>query len=184
VQDPAQQSRRRKNRSHRERADGNVLGLAKGNDEAGDEGTRRCTTDETTEAPDGRRRHRLHAEERAAMKERSRELKASRGKEAGISRREEGHAGEERRGLPSQDRALATRLPRHHHRGSPTLTPKTGTGCRLRKDGKVLCFFQAADKFKARTPTFGFQRVADSTRRHCAEVLALHELKTDSRGPR
>lgn len=95
-------------------------------------------------------------EERAAMKERARELKAQ--ARAGKDR-EEG----ERAVLaafaemPEPDRALATRLHEIITASAPGLAPRTWYGMpAYAKGGKVVCFFQSAQKFKTRYATLGF----------------------------
>lgn len=63
--------------------------------------------------------------------------------------------------MPDEDRALAERLHKIIKDVAPSLAPRTWYGMpAYAKDGKVLCFFQAADKFKARYATFGFNDVA------------------------
>jgi uncharacterized protein YdhG (YjbR/CyaY superfamily) len=98
-------------------------------------------------------------EERAAMKEGARERKAA-------SRRgpEDERAEGERDVLakiaemPDADRALAERIHRLVTTTAPSLVPRTFYGMpAYAKDGKVICFFQAASKFKVRYATFGFQ---------------------------
>ena len=93
------------------------------------------------------------AEERAAMKERARELKASKNKAdwesdvlAKIAE------------MPKADRAMAERIHAIVKANAPGLSPKTwyGMPAYARDDGKIVCFFQSADKFKARYATFGF----------------------------
>jgi len=97
-------------------------------------------------------------EERAAMKERARELKAEarRGSRAG-------EAGGESEVLakiaemPEPDRAMAKRLHAIIKASAPALSPKTWYGMpAYAKDGKVVCYFQSAQKFKSRYATFGF----------------------------
>jgi uncharacterized protein YdhG (YjbR/CyaY superfamily) len=101
-------------------------------------------------------------EERAAMKERARELKA----EAGRRRRSSKANGEadlraKIAEMPALDRSMAERLHEIIMANAPTLTPKTWYGMpAYAKDGKVICFFQSADKFKARYATFGFNEDA------------------------
>ena|SRR5215207_3393360 len=101
-------------------------------------------------------------EERAAMKERARELKA----EAGRGRRSSKANGEadlraKIAEMPASDRSMAERLHEIIMANAPTLTPKTWYGMSAyAKDGKVICFFQSADKFKARYATFGFNEDA------------------------
>jgi uncharacterized protein YdhG (YjbR/CyaY superfamily) len=104
-------------------------------------------------------------EERAAMKERAQELKAEarRG-----SRAKKGKADGESDVLakiaemPEPDRSMAERLHALIKANAPALSPKTWYGMpAYAKDGKVVCFFQGADKFKARYATFGFNDTAN-----------------------
>src|SRR4051794_19655278 len=101
------------------------------------------------------------AEERAAMKERARELKAG-------SRAKKGKADGEADVLAKiaemkpPDRAMAKRLHEIVKATAPGLSPKTWYGMpAYAKDGKVVCFFQSAEKFKTRYPTFGFSETAN-----------------------
>lgn len=93
-------------------------------------------------------------EERAAMQERAKELKkASRGKKA------DGETDllEKIAEMPEADRVMAERLHALIKASAPTLTPRTWYGMpAYARDGKVVCFFQGADKFKARYATLGF----------------------------
>jgi uncharacterized protein YdhG (YjbR/CyaY superfamily) len=100
-------------------------------------------------------------EERAAMKERAQELKAE-------ARAEKDKAAGERDVLakiaemPKRDRAMAKRLHEIVKASAPALSPKTWYGMpAYAKDGKIVCFFQSADKFKARYATFGFNDTAN-----------------------
>lgn len=101
------------------------------------------------------------AEERSAMKERAKELKA----EARASKnRAEGESallaaiGE----MPESDRALATRVHAIVSANAPELWPKTWYGMpAYARDGKVVCFFQSAQKFGARYATLGFNDTAN-----------------------
>ncbi len=99
------------------------------------------------------------AEERAAMKERAKEAKAAkRGKKA------DGTADvmEKIAGMADEDRALAERIHEIVTTAAPELTPRTWYGMpAYAKDGKVVCFFQDAGKFKARYATLGFQDAAN-----------------------
>jgi uncharacterized protein YdhG (YjbR/CyaY superfamily) len=97
--------------------------------------------------------------ERAAMKERARELKsAKRGKKVDPEVELLAKIAE----MPEPDRALAEGLHALVKEHAPSLTPRTWYGMpAYAKDGKVLCFFQAADKFGARYATFGFNDVAN-----------------------
>ena len=59
--------------------------------------------------------------------------------------------------MPGPDRAMAERLHAIIKASAPALSPKTWYGMpAYAKDGKVVCFFQSADKFKSRYATFGF----------------------------
>ena len=100
------------------------------------------------------------AEERDAMQERARELKTE-------ARTQQDRAAGEREllariaGMPGSDRALATRIHAIVSANAPGLAPKTWYGMPAwAREGKVLCFFQAASKFKARYASFGFNDVA------------------------
>jgi uncharacterized protein YdhG (YjbR/CyaY superfamily) len=97
------------------------------------------------------------AEERAAMKERARELKAEQAKADG-----ESDVLAKIAEMPEQDRAMAERLHAIVTDGAPDLSPRTWYGMpAYAKDGKVLCFFQSAQKFKTRYATFGFSDKAN-----------------------
>jgi uncharacterized protein YdhG (YjbR/CyaY superfamily) len=87
------------------------------------------------------------------MRERAKELKAEARKEDG-ERALLAKIGE----MPKPDRALATRVHEIVRANAPDLVPKTwyGMPAYADKDGKAVCFFQSADKFKSRYATFGF----------------------------
>jgi uncharacterized protein YdhG (YjbR/CyaY superfamily) len=92
------------------------------------------------------------AEERAAMKERAQELKAEAAKADGekalLAKVAE---------MKGTDRAMATRLHAIVMAAAPALSPKTWYGMpAYAKEGKIVCFFQSAEKFDARYATFGF----------------------------
>jgi uncharacterized protein YdhG (YjbR/CyaY superfamily) len=92
------------------------------------------------------------AEERAAMKERAKELKAEAAKADGEKALLE-KVGE----MKGTDRAIATRLHELITEAAPILSPKTWYGMpAYAKDGKIVCFFQSAAKFDSRYATFGF----------------------------
>ena len=100
-------------------------------------------------------------EERAAMKERSQELKAA-------ARANKDKADGESAVLAAiaamqePDRAMAKRLHAIIKASAPALSPKTWYGMpAYAKDGKVVCFFQSAQKFKTRYATFGFSDTAN-----------------------
>jgi uncharacterized protein YdhG (YjbR/CyaY superfamily) len=91
------------------------------------------------------------AEERAAMKERVEELK--RGDKADGEADLLAKVAE----MKGSDRAMATRLHQLIMAAAPSLAPRTWYGMpAYARDGKVVCFFQGAEKFKARYATFGF----------------------------
>ena len=99
----------------------------------------------------------LTPEELAALKETVQERKAA-------ARR--GRAGKDGEAdllakiaeMPKSDREMAERIHAVVKESAPELSPKTwyGMPAYANQDGKVVCFFQAADKFKARYATFGF----------------------------
>jgi len=100
-------------------------------------------------------------DERAAMRARARELKAE---ERASKNRAEG----ERDllaaidAMEEPDRAMAKRLHAIVEAAAPALWPKTWYGMpAYAKDGKVVCFFQSAQKFNARYATFGFSDEAN-----------------------
>ncbi len=99
-------------------------------------------------------------EERAAMRERARELK--------VAARRAGKADGERDVLakitemPKPDRAMAERLHAIITATAPALSPRTWYGMpAYAKDGNVICFFQSAHKFKTRYATLGFSDKAN-----------------------
>jgi hypothetical protein len=100
----------------------------------------------------------LTTEERAALKERLKEEKAER----------EGKAAESDvlakiAEMPEPERSMAKRLHALIKDSAPNLSPKTwyGMPAYVDKDGKVICFFQAASKYNTRYATFGFQHDAN-----------------------
>jgi uncharacterized protein YdhG (YjbR/CyaY superfamily) len=100
------------------------------------------------------------AEERAAMQERARELKAE---ERGSRAKKDGEADVLAKiaEMPERDRAIAERLHAIVRDTVPELSPKTWYGMpAYARDGKIVCFFQSAAKFKSRYPTFGFNDAA------------------------
>ena len=101
-------------------------------------------------------------EERAAMKERVQELKAEgrRGSKKGKADGESDVLAKIAE-MPEPDRAMATRLHEIVKASAPDLSPRTWYGMpAYAKDGKVVCFFQSARKFKSRYATFGFSDAA------------------------
>ncbi|MBL8128238.1 MAG: DUF1801 domain-containing protein [Thermomicrobiales bacterium] len=115
-----------------------------------EEASTRTTADETTGG--------FTEAERAAMKERSKELRAAkRGKKADPEADVLAKIAE----MSEPDRSLAERLHALVKEHAPSLTPRTWYGMpAYARDGKVLCFFQASEKFGARYATLGFNDVA------------------------
>jgi uncharacterized protein YdhG (YjbR/CyaY superfamily) len=115
-------------------------------------GTQRSRKGTTRKASKG-----FSAEERAAMRERVKELKA-----------DEERANGERdllakiAEMPTTDRAMAKQLHAIVKTSAPELSPKTWYGMpAYAKDGSVVCFFQSSDKFKTRYATLGFSDKAN-----------------------
>jgi uncharacterized protein YdhG (YjbR/CyaY superfamily) len=94
------------------------------------------------------------AEEKAAMKARARELKAHEDGESAVR--------DAIAAMSPKDRTIAKRLHELIKGAAPDLTPKTwyGMPAYANKDGKVVCFFRDAGKFKDRYATFGFNDAA------------------------
>jgi len=101
-------------------------------------------------------------EEKAAMKERARELKAE---ERANKDRAAGESDllAKIAEMPEPDRSMAERIHAIMTASAPGLSPKTwyGMPAYANKDGKVVCFFQSAHKFGARYATFGFNDTAN-----------------------
>jgi uncharacterized protein YdhG (YjbR/CyaY superfamily) len=100
-------------------------------------------------------------DERAAMKERAQELKAAaradkdqaEGESAVLAKIAE---------MPESDRTLGKRLHAIIKASAPALSPKTWYGMpAYARDGKIVCFFQSAQKFNTRYATFGFSDAAN-----------------------
>ena len=98
------------------------------------------------------------AEERAAMRERAKEHKAQAHRAQGESDLLAKIAQ-----MPEPDRAMAQRLHEIVKASAPTLSPKTwyGMPAYANKDGKIVCFFQSAQKFNTRYATFSFGEAAN-----------------------
>jgi uncharacterized protein YdhG (YjbR/CyaY superfamily) len=100
-------------------------------------------------------------EEKAAMKERARELKAE---ERASKDRAEGERAllEKIAEMPEPDRSMARRIHEIVKANAPDLWPKTWYGMpAYARDGKVVCFYQSAHKFNSRYATFGFNDTAN-----------------------
>ena len=97
-------------------------------------------------------------EEQAAMKERARELKAeARRASSGAKTDGEAEVLAKIAEMPAADRVIAEKIHTIIQSVAPELTPRTWYGMpAYARDGKVLCFFQAAQKFKARYALLGF----------------------------
>jgi uncharacterized protein YdhG (YjbR/CyaY superfamily) len=104
-------------------------------------------------------------EERGAMKERAKERKAEarRGARAAKDKADgERDVLAKIAEMPEPDRVLAERLHAIIKASAPALSPKTWYGMpAYARDGKVVCFFTSADKFKSRYATFGFNDSAN-----------------------
>jgi uncharacterized protein YdhG (YjbR/CyaY superfamily) len=102
-------------------------------------------------------------EERAAMKERHKELKASPRRGARADKADEESAVLAKIAeMPEPDRAMAERLHAVIKASAPALSPRLWYGMpAYAKNGNVVCFFQSAQKFKTRYATFGFSDKAN-----------------------
>jgi len=118
-------------------------------------GTRKSTRSTTTV---GKKSKGFTDEERAAMKERAQELKS----EARADKADgESDVLAKIAAMQEPDRAMAKRLHAIIKASAPALSPKTWYGMpAYAKDGKVVCYFQSAQKFKSRYATFGFSDTA------------------------
>ena len=114
-------------------------------------GARQAAKGTTSKASKG-----FTAEERAAMRERVRELKLAADKADG-EREVLAKIAE----MPKHDRAMAKRVHAIVKASAPGLSPKTWYGMpAYAKDDKIICFFRSADKFKSRYATLGFSDTA------------------------
>ena len=115
----------------------------------------------------------FNAEERAALRERAKELKSGKadGESDVLAKIAE---------MPKQDRALAERLHAIVKATAPDLAPRTWYGMpAYAKDGKVVCFFQSSQKFKTRYATLGFSDKANLDKGDMwPTAFALRELTT------
>ncbi|MBN1657989.1 MAG: DUF1801 domain-containing protein [Anaerolineae bacterium] len=114
------------------------------------------------------------------MKERARELKAE---ARANKKKEEGESDllSKIAEMPEPDRTMATRVHEIITANAPALWPKTWYGMpAYARDGKVVCFFQSADKFNARYATFGFNDTANlDDGAMWPTAFALKELTAD-----
>jgi uncharacterized protein YdhG (YjbR/CyaY superfamily) len=109
-----------------------------------------------TSAKSNKPSERFSADERSAMKERAKELKASNNAAADLA-----DVLAKIAEMPESDRVMASRLHELITAAAPDLAPKTWYGMpAYARNGKLICFFKAADKFKTRYATFGFEENA------------------------
>jgi uncharacterized protein YdhG (YjbR/CyaY superfamily) len=114
-------------------------------------------TQRSAKSASGKKSKGFTPEEREAMKERARELKAERGKAEG-----ESEVLAKIAEMPKPDRALAERIHALVKTSAPDLSPRTWYGMpAYTRDGKVVCYFQSAHKFKSRYATLGFNDTAN-----------------------
>ena len=120
-------------------------------------GTAKKSTNKAIKPTAGKTSQGFTPEERAAMKERAKELKAAATRAEGEKALLAAIAK-----MPGPDRTLGKRLHALITATAPGLTPKTWYGMpAYAKDDKVVCYFQSADKFKSRYATFGFNDTAN-----------------------
>jgi hypothetical protein len=121
-------------------------------------------TQKSAKSPTAKKRHEgFTDEERAAMKERVQEMKAAarRGPRADKADGESAVLAKIAE-MPEPDRAMGKRLHAVIKASAPALSPRLWYGMpAYAKDGKVVCFFQSAQKFKTRYATFGFSDEAN-----------------------
>ena len=120
--------------------------------------TKKATQKSASHATVSGSKSKFTAEEKAAMKERARELKAEAEKADGESALLAKIAE-----MPEPDRGMAKKLHAIVKASAPSLLPKTwyGMPAYADKDGKVVCFFTPAAKFQSRYASFGFNDVAN-----------------------
>jgi hypothetical protein len=119
------------------------------------------TATSTRASANNRKSKGFTAEEMAAMKSRARELKAE---ERAENDRAEGERAviEAIAAMPEPDHTLARRLDAIVRAAAPALSPKTWYGMpAYARDGKIVCFFKPASKFRSRYATFGFEEAAN-----------------------
>jgi uncharacterized protein YdhG (YjbR/CyaY superfamily) len=116
------------------------------------------STKTTARRTTGKASQKLTAEERAALRETIAERKAAAGKADG-----EGALLAKIAEMKGSDRAMAERIHEIVTTSAPALAPKTwyGMPAYANEDGKVVCFFTPAEKFKERYATFGFNASAN-----------------------
>jgi len=117
------------------------------------------------------------AEEKKAMRDRAKELKAAEGRENDAAANEQAIAI-----LPDDERELAERIRTMVTASAPQLDPKTYYGFPAwAREGKVVCFFKPKSKFKVRYSTFEFDTAASlDDGAVWATAFAVHNEMTDS----
>jgi len=121
-------------------------------------------------------------EERAAMRERAEEMKADAGRDPRAGKADgESDVLAKIAAMPEPDRAMAERLHALIKASAPALSPKLWYGMpAYARDGKIVCFFQSAAKFKTRYATLGFNQEANLDEGALWPVaFALKELTDD-----
>jgi uncharacterized protein YdhG (YjbR/CyaY superfamily) len=120
-------------------------------------GTQRSAT-----RPTGKKSQGFTDDERAAMRDRAQELKAARRAPRAGKADGESDVLAKIAEMPKRDRTMAERLHAVVKANAPALSPRTWYGMpAYARDGKVVCFFQSAQKFKSRYATFGFSDKAN-----------------------
>ena len=126
---------------------------------------KKATRKSTGNAASEQRSEGFTAEERAAMKERAQELKAEARRGTRANKQDADQESDvlaKIAEMQGSDRALAERIHAIVKASAPALSPKTWYGMpAYARDGKVVCFFQCAQKFKSRYATFGFSDQAN-----------------------
>jgi uncharacterized protein YdhG (YjbR/CyaY superfamily) len=119
-------------------------------------------TRKSAKSTTGKASKRFTDEERAAMRERAKELKAAGRRGPRAAQDGESDVLAKIAEMPESDRAIAERLHAIVKANAPGLSPRTWYGMpAYAKDGKVVCFFRPAQKFKTRYATFGFSDKAN-----------------------
>src|SRR5262245_16618457 len=135
--------------------------------------TKKKTTAKRTSAPRNTSTGKFSAEERAAMKEYAAELKAQKNREDGKKMLQAAIAK-----MKEPDRSMAKKIDALIMKAAPDLAQRTWYGMpAYAKDDKVVCFFQDAQKFKARYATLGFSDEASLDKGGMWPTsYAIHEL--------
>jgi len=132
--------------------------------------------------PASRKLEGFTAEEKAAMKDRVKEMKAAARRGTGADEDPEAELLAKIAEMAASDRAMANRIHAIVKATAPTLTPRLWYGMpAYSKDDKVLCFFQSGQKFKTRYATLGFSDKANLDDGDVWPVaFALNELSSSA----